>query len=306
MLEKIKKTKSNHRPARPIPSSLETRDAIVTADTNTNTIIVVAPPNIQRVYEHLIHMLDQRRPQVMIEVTLLTLDTTGGYSLGVEFGGNISLSMGANSKDDKLVLFSSFGLSTPDVNTGSLALKPGVGLNGSLVSPDTLNMIIRAVATSGRAKVLSAPRILVNDNSSATLSSVSEAPFTSINASETVSTTSFAGYASAGTTIAITPHISEGDHLQLKYSITLNSFEGEGSKGVPPPRQTNSLNSEVTIPDGHAIIVGGLTREDVAETEKKIPFLGDIPYLGNLFKLQENTKKKKHFIRIYSPGHSSR
>lgn len=269
-------------PARSNRANLSTkvRDAVITADPNTNTIIVVASPNTQRIYEHLIKMLDKRRPQVMVEVTLITLDTSGGFSLGVEMGGKISM-----GTDSKMVLFDSFGLSTPDADTGSLVIEPGTGFNGVLISPDTVNIVLRALATSGRATVLSAPKVLVNDNSTATLSSVSEAPFTSINASETVSTTSFAGYASAGTTIAVTPHISEGDHLQVEYSLTLNSFTGEGEEGVPPPRQTNNINSEVTVPDGYAVIVGGLTRKNYSETVSKVPWLGDIPILKHAFSM---------------------
>jgi len=272
------------------------RDAVVTADTNTNTIIVVASPDVQRVYAHLIKILDKRRPQVMIEATLVTLDTSGSFSLGVEIGGDATL-----GSDARTVLFSSFGLSTPDPDTGQLTLKPGVGFNGVLLSPDIVDVVIKALKTSGRAKVLSAPRVLVNDNSSATLSSVSEAPFTSVNASNTVSTTSFAGYASAGTTIAVTPHISEGDHLQLHYSVTLNSFTGSGSAGVPPPRQTNTVNSEVTVPDGHGIIVGGLTRRDISDTESRVPWLGDVPILKHLVGTTDKQYKESTLFVFLRP-----
>lgn len=250
-----------------------TGDAVVTADPNTNTIIVVAPPPIQRVYERLIRLLDRRRPQVLIEVIMVTLDTTDSFSLGVEISG------ADRGDDSEFLTFSSFGLSTVDADTGALALNPGVGFNGVLLSPDLVDVVVRALATNGRAKVVSAPKVLANDNSPATLSSVSEAPFTSVNASETVSTTSFAGYASAGTTVSVTPHISEGAHLQLDYSITLNSFTGEGGGGVPPPRQTNSISSNVTIPDGHAVVVGGLKRQDISQSESEVPGLGEIPGL---------------------------
>jgi len=252
-----------------------TKDAIVTADTNTNTLIVVAPPPVQRLYKQLITMLDKRRPQVMVEVTMVTLDTSGNFSLGVE----LSKAGGVHDGQDQYLVFSSFGLSTVDLATGALSLEPGLGFNGALVGPDTLNVVIRALSSCGRAEVLAAPRLLVNDNASATLSSVSEAPFTSVNASNTVSTTSFAGYASAGTTLSITPHISEGDHLQLQFSLTLNSFTGEGAAGIPPPRQTNTISSQVTIPDGYAVIVGGLKRKDANKTVSRIPWLGELPVL---------------------------
>jgi general secretion pathway protein D len=124
----------------------------------------------------------------------------------------------------------------------------------------------------------------VNDNATGTLTSVAESPFTSVNASDTVATTSFAGYASAGTTVSVTPHISEDDYLRLIYSLTLNSFTGAGAGGVPPPRQTNAIDSEVVVPDGYTVIVGGLKRQDITETVQKIPLLGDIPVLEHLFR----------------------
>jgi general secretion pathway protein D len=258
-----------------VVTSVQTKDALVTADPNTNTIIVVAPPAVQSVYKQLIMLLDKRRPQVMVEVTLVTLDTTNSFSLGVD--------LSAPDSRGRRFLFSSFGLSQVDVDTGQLALAPGTGFNGAILGASDINIVLRALATSGRAKVLSAPKVLVNDNSTATLNAVNEAPFVSLNASDTVSTTSFAGYASAGTSITMTPHISEGDHLQLRYSITLSSFTGQSSGGIPPPRQTNSVDSEVTVPDGCTIVVGGLTREDVNDTVSKVPWLGDIPLLGYIF-----------------------
>jgi len=253
-------------------------EATVTVDANTNTLIVVAPPPVQQVYERLIEVLDKRRPQVMVEVTLVTLDTSEDFSLGIEVSGS-------NQRDGQQWLtFSSFGLSTVDPATGALALTPGTGFNGTLVDPNIADVVLRALATCGRSTVLSAPRILVNDNATGTLQSVAESPFTSINASDTVATTSFAGYASAGTTVAVTPQISEGDHLRLQYSLTLNSFTGSGSANAPPPRQTDSIDSEVVVPDGYTVIVGGLKRHDESETVSKIPLLGDIPVLGHLFR----------------------
>lgn len=271
-------------------------DATVTADTNTNSIIVVGAPDVQHVYAQLIKMLDKRRPQVMIEVTLVTVDTSSNFSLGVELSREKEMGGG-----DSSLVFSAFGLSSVNLATGLQTLKPGVGFNGVIVSPDTVNAVIRALADSGRTKVLSAPKVLVNDNATATLASINEAPFTSVNASTTVATTSFAGYASAGTTITVTPHISEGDHLQLEYSVTLNSFRGDSGIGIPPPRQTNNINSKVTVPDGYAVIVGGLNRDDLTETISKIPFLGDIPLLEYVFSSRSTGKTRSTLFAFIRP-----
>jgi len=259
------------------PGRLMFDDAEIIADVNTNSLIITAEPAVHDTYADLIRHLDQRRPQVLIEVTIVTMDTSEGYSFGVE------ISRPDFDDDIKTITFSSFGLSEVDPDTGSLSLIPGLGFNGAIIQPDIAEVIIRALAANGRTSVTSAPRLLVNDNATGTLNSVADAPTTSINASNTVSTTSFAGFESAGTTIAITPHISEGDHLQLEYSITLSAFTGDSSDGIPPPRQRNEMASEVTVPDGHTVIIGGLTRTDLTESIEKIPILGDLPVLEYLF-----------------------
>lgn len=265
------------------------------SDTGTNSIIVVGPPDVQRVYEQLMAKLDKRRPQVLLEVTVVTLDTSGGYSFGVDVSRNSEVD------GDPLLTFGSFGLSEVDPDTGRLTLSPGLGFNGALLSADVADIIVRALKTNGRARVLSAPKILVSDHATGTLTSVAESPFTSVNASDTVATTSFAGFASAGTTITMTPHIAEGDHLQLEYSIDLSSFTGEGSATVPPPRQTNAITSNVTIPDGSTIIVGGLNRVDESDSRSTVPLVGDIPLLGKLIGQTSHSKAQSTLFVFIRP-----
>ena len=289
--------KPGAREVRPGDESLSavTPNATVTIDPNTNTVIVIASPAIQDIYEQLITMLDKRRPQVLIETTLVTLDTSDDFSLGVE------LAYSNTVNDGRFTVFNSLGLSTIDPLTGMLTPKIGVGFNGSVIGENMFNAVLRALQTSSKAEVLAAPKMLVNDNASATLSSIAESPFTSINASQTVSTTSFAGYATAGTTLTVTPHIAEGDHLNLKYSITLNSFTGEGSNGIPPPRVTNELSSEITVPDGYGVIIGGLKRHDNSITHAGLPFVKDIPILKYLFGVEDTTSSESTlfaFIRV--------
>jgi general secretion pathway protein D len=261
---------------------VHTSRGTITADPNTNTIIIEADQASQKVYESLIRMLDKRRPQVLIECTLVTLDTSNNFSLGVELGGE-------STGKPKIITFNSFGLSTPNPTTGILSLIAGAGFNGTLLNSDIASVVVQALQTNSHSKVLSAPRILVNDNATGTLSSVAEQPFTSVNASTTVATTSFAGYATAGTSITLTPHISEGDHLQLEYTVSLNNFTGSGSNGVPPPRQTDSVQSKITIPDGSTVVVGGLNSSNFSQGRQTIPFLGDIPFLRFLISQQNKT-----------------
>ncbi|MFA7236015.1 MAG: secretin N-terminal domain-containing protein [Phycisphaeraceae bacterium] len=274
--------------------SVRLRNARVMADEPSNTIIVVAAPSMQTVYQKLIERLDVRRPQVLIEATVVSIDTTNGFQLGVEISKGGSLNKG----EGKTINFSSFGLSTVDAATGGLTLKPGLGFNGAVLTMDIANIIIRALESDERVKVVSRPSVLINDNAKGVLDSVSKVPYASVNASTTVATTSLGGYAEAGTKVTITPQISEGDHLKLTYSIELSSFGDVTSESLPPSQQTNSLESEVTIPDGYTIVVGGLRQDHITETIDRIPILGRIPVLEYLFS-NRSTENKQSTLFVF-------
>jgi general secretion pathway protein D len=258
--------------------------ARVTADVPANMLIVVATPDVHEVYSMLIERLDQARPQVLIEAKLVVLDTSDDFTLGVEVSG------GDRTGTKKLFAFSSYGFSEVNRTNGALSILPGLGFNGTLVNPQVADVVLRAVTNHRRAKVMSSPRVLVNDHATGYLTSVTEIPFNSFNTFNTVSSTSFAGYAEAGTTVTVTPHISEGDHLQLEYTITMNAFQAAaGTGGGPPPRQTDEIESVVTIPDGYTIIVGGLTRSNHSVTVDSIPFLEQVPWIRNLISKTSQT-----------------
>jgi general secretion pathway protein D len=277
------------------PNSIVPGAARVSVDPNSNSIIVIADRGVQQMYADLIQRLDCRRPQVMIEAKVVILDTSDDFSFGVELSADRLLG------PRRLMQFTSFGLSTVNPVTGSLALIPGRAFNWALVDPENADAVIRALAAHRRAKVLSSPRILVNDNATGTLASVTEVPFTSVNASNTVATTSFAGFAEAGTTIEATPRISDDDYLQLDFSISLNSFTGAGGNGVPPPRQTDEVVSSATIPDGYTVIVGGLTRRNESQSREGIPFLEKIPIVRFFASVQTATKSQSTLFVFLRP-----
>ena len=130
---------------------------------------------------------------------------------------------------------------------------------------------------------------------------MSEVPFTSVNASNTVATTSFAGFAEAGTNIEVTPRISENDYLSLDYVVTVNSFTGTGGDGVPPPRQTDEVRSTVTIPDGHTVIVGGLNRKAASTDLSGVPILENIPLIRRLTSLENDNENQTTLYVFLKP-----
>ena len=267
----------------------------MTADVHTNSLIVIAEPPVQRLYADLIRKLDQRPLQVLIEARFVIIDTTNDFSFGVEIQG------GGQYGLKKLFAFSSYGLSTVNPVNGALSIIPGTGFNGTLVDPDVADAVVRALSKCSRAKVMSAPRLLINDNASGQLTSVQEVPFSSVNASQTVATTSFAGFADAGTTITVTPHISDDTRLQLDLRITLNSFTGAGSNNLPPPRQTQEVSSQITIPDGHTAIVGGLNRKNDSYDYTGLPVLNRIPVVRVLTGLTTRSQSSSAMFVFLRP-----
>lgn len=270
--------------------SADLADARVIADESTNTLIVVARPSVQPLYERMIQQLDVRLPQVLLSATIVAIDTTDDFRLGVEF----SSSEGAD--DGTLLNFTQFGLSTVDPNTGDLTLSTDefVGFNSALLDADVAEVIIQALQSDGRSTIITSPQILVNDNEEGELSSEDEEPIeTNVLTGGGASQASFGGFATAGTRITATPSISEGDYLKIEYDIELSSFtETRVSSSLPPSRQTNNLSSKATIPDRSTIVVGGLTREIDSESLSTIPFLGRIPVLRHAFSNQSTSKRK--------------
>ncbi len=271
-------------PLSPAPVDLDTTRIL--ADEPTNTIIIVARPAMHPLYEKLIRRLDRRRPQVLIEATVFTLDTTDGFSLGVEF------SKSTDADGGSLLNFTQFGLSKVDAATGALTLVPGVGFNGAILGSDIADIVIRALETDTRVRVVSRPTLLINDNAKGTLASEVEEPFATVNVNVQGPTTTLGGYSKAGTQITVEPQISQGDHLKLDYEITLSSFGEDDSETLPPSRQSNTIKSQATIPDGYTIIVGGLTRDDFTQTVNRVPILGNIPVVEHLFSNRDTTDRK--------------
>jgi general secretion pathway protein D len=208
----------------------------------------------------------------------VTLDTTDGANFGVDisklggFGGS------------QLLTFSSFGVSTVDAVTGRLTPVAAQGGTAALLSPGIADVVIRALSTHSRAKLMSAPQLLVNDNGKGKLQSVAQQPFAEILDTASVqSRTGLGGQAEAGTTITVEPHISQDDYLQLAYSVELSAFTGSAQSGLPPPSQKNTIDSTVTIPDGYTIVVGGLTQKNYTSVLNSIPVIDQIPIINLMF-----------------------
>jgi len=262
-------------------------EAKVSVNKATNSVVVLATTRQHRELERLIKELDVRRKQVLIKAMIVEVTIYDDTDLGVEL----------DYINGDTVTFTSFGLSTINPATGEREIIVSSGGTAAVLRPSSVQAILKALRSTGNARIVSAPQILVNDNAVGSIQSIAEEPTTETNLGETTTTTSFAGFVEAGTQFAITPHISEGDYLRVEYQIILNSF---GSKptdpSIPPPRSTSSIQSEATVPDGFTIVVGGLEAVNESRSIDKVPLLGDIPLIGMAF---TNTMIRKQYITTY-------
>ena len=134
-------------------SAVHGRDATAMADVNSNSIIVIGPSSSQQLYADLIHRLDQRRPQVQIECTIVTLDTTNNTSFGVDIG-----KLGG-FESSQLLTLSSFGIGTADAKTGRIAPVAATGGTFALLSPGIADVVIRALENQQQSTVSLRPAI---------------------------------------------------------------------------------------------------------------------------------------------------
>jgi general secretion pathway protein D len=270
-------------------SGRERADLVLTADEGTNTIIAIGEARLLSQLEQLLTLLDVRQPQVMLEVTLVSLSDNDALSLGLE------LEKLDNIGDATLKLSSLFGLST--AGSGGRTVGDARGFSGVVLSPGEFSIVARALQTLSDGRSTSIPKVLVTNNQQATFASVLQQPFQTATSSSGGTAQGFGGFQDAGTTISVRPQIAEGDELVLEYSLSLSSFVGgSAAPGLPPPRQQNKVDSLATLPDGYTVVVGGLEFTNQSDSEQRIPGLAAIPLIGELFKSRDNSSGRQRFF----------
>jgi len=255
-------------------------DVFVIANPANNQVVVRAPQRLQDDVEELIRKLDLRRPQVFIDVKIVS--ATMSDDLRVAFETQLINASGTGG-----ALQTNFGLtSAGDTFTDPRSVATGLtGLTSAVIKSEYVPIVVNALKTEVDGRILSSPKLLVDDNEEANISSVDQEPITTTTQGEVSDQTSFSGFEDAGTELTVTPSISAEGYLRLAYEITLSNFVGEGSNGIPPPRQDRTVSSEsVTIPSDMTIIVGGIDVQAENKTISKVPILGDLPVVGHLFR----------------------
>ncbi len=284
-------------------ADLEGADVFVLADEPNNQVVVKAPAKLQPQFRRLIDRIDLRRPQVYIDAKIVAVNEGDDFRLAVE----------AQQIIGQFAFNTNFGLGSLTTGTGTsqtgglTSVKNPVtnlpGITAALIRSKDVPFIVTALARDTRGRIIASPQLLVDDNTEAEISSIEQQPTSTTTQQQgNAQVSGFAGFEDAGPRLTVKPQISDGGYLRLEYTLELSSFTGSGTSSLPPPRQKNEIRSEsVTIPTDATIVIGGLTLENVGKTIVKVPLIGDIPLVGQLFRDESETKRRTTLYAFITP-----
>lgn len=263
----------------------------VIPDTDTNQIIVVAPPGSVDILRKIIDELDKIPQQVMIDVIIVeaNLDTTD--NLGFEWNLVQQRVFGDPAKTG--TASTNFGLAT--------STTPLQGLKYALTGGD-LGGLLNALQTKTKFDVLASPKIFTTNNVQATINISQSVPYvlSSIQDATTGALSFNYGFENVGIVLTITPRITANGYVQLDLDQTANDLQGYTSFNAPIVNQREAT-TRVSVQDGKTVVLGGIIQRTVSATTNKVPLLGDIPILGKLFQSSTKTENKTELLIFLSP-----
>jgi len=275
---------------------------LIVPDKNTFSLVVYAAKQNQEWISKLIKTLDRRRPQVLIDVTLVEIRKMDEFSYDLnlitsfpdlaETGHQTGQFLVDEDKTVVDQLLESNRDRYIDFHVSS-------GVGTGFYADHHINALLKAIQTRNYGRVLAKPKVLVNDNEKGSIKTAdttyvatrSSIPVTSGTAGQqnTLIETEvkYEPY-DAGVTLEITPHISEGRLLRLE--ITLSRSDFTSVAGDKPPDETSSdIATVVTVPDSSTIILGGMLKLNQSKATTKVPLLGDLPFVGGVFRGIDNS-----------------
>jgi len=288
-------------------------EIVIVPDPNTFSLIVYASLKNQRWIESLIKQLDKRRPQVLIDVTLVEISKTDAFNYALNLLSSFPDLVNTSGLTGSIVE----GISSSDIisqlNSKNMDrfidLQSDSGSGTGFYGDRHINALLTAMQEKNYGRILAKPKILVNDNMPGIISTTdttyvtrtSSIPVASGAAGQQTTLietqVQFEGY-DAGIELKITPHISEGELLRLDIELMRSDF-GTITGEKPPDTTTSQINTTVTVPDGSTIILGGLLKLNQSKGGTKVPLLGDIPLVGVLFRGISNSDiQKKLYIFV--------
>lgn len=269
-------------------------------DDRTNTLYVRdTAEQVERIQE-IVKTLDVPVDQVMIEARIVVARTGVGEELGVSWGVRSSPTKGLGQfKTERTTTRG--GLINDNLlesNRGtSLDFSPETGANFGFVSSKLLlDLELAALETENRSEIISQPKVITSNRNKAVIRSGEEIPYTSVD-SDGERTTDFR---QAELRLEVTPQIVGDGRIFLNLQVN-NDSKGEETQNAGPTINTNAVETQVLVNDGETIVIGGIFTSQKLEGETKVPFLGDLPLLGWLFRNTYSNQEKVELLVFITP-----
>jgi len=280
------------------------------AEPETNALVITAPPKVMRSLMSIIDKLDIRRPQVLVEAIIVEVSADKTANLGVNWAID-----GSNESNAPVGGFIQ-DIAGADIVDVATAINAGIGIPaGFTVGVGRLSdtglsfaAMLRALRNDAHTNIISTPSILTMDNQEAQIKVAQEVPFLTGSFASTgqggtdgrVNPFQTIQRQEVGTILKITPQISEGATVMLKIEQEASSLS-QSSQAVDLITNKRTITTNVLVEDGGIIALGGLISDSLTEGEQRVPFLGKIPIIGNLFKARDSRKIKTNLIVFIRP-----
>nr|WP_297403035.1 type IV pilus secretin PilQ [uncultured Marinobacter sp.] len=281
----------------------------VSSDVRTNTISVRETADKLEEIRRLVSTWDVPVRQVSIEARIVRAQTNVAENLGVRWGGaayDVSgdnvFAIGGSQSAVEEARQAAGGTNNTVTFPGALAVDLGVSGDGASSfaigwgSDDFLvDLELSALESDGRAEVVSQPRVVTADRQTASIKSGEEIPYQEASSSGATSVS----FKEAVLSLEVTPQITPDDKIIMDLVVNQDS-RGEVTAGIPSIN-TNEVTTQVLVGNGETVVLGGIFQSEVATTVTKTPFLGDIPYLGRLFKRTERIDERSELLIFITP-----
>lgn len=289
-------------------------EVLVTADKPTNALIVNATSKDYDNIQSLIRQLDIKRKQVYVEALILEVSMDAALDLGVTLGGAIetgsdSVLVGSTNSDSGITDGAGYASSVlsdavSGIMLGGLFNPITTTVNGEELTIPALSALIDLSQTDKNVNLLSAPRLLTSDNEEAEIIVGQNVPVISSSSTDDSGDTVYSiDRQDAALTLRFTPQITEGDQVRLEIyqEITAVTDSVGDLDSVGPTFTKRLVSNSIVAEDGKTVVLGGLFQTEVTKSVTKVPLLGDIPILGNLFKSTSDEEDKTSLLIFITP-----
>jgi general secretion pathway protein D len=289
-------------------AALSTDNVSIWADTQTNAIVVNAPPKMMRSLMQIVDKLDIRRAQVLVEAIIVEVIADAKNEFGVSWAVEASGSdapIGVTNFPDFLsgpVQLAAISGGTTTDPSGIIGEGITVGIGRISDTGVSFAAILRALEGQADTNIISTPSIVTTDNEEATLNVGQEVPFVtgsftntggaggSVNPFQTINRQQI------GVKLSITPKINDANSLVLDLSQEISSIAQSAAGAVDLITNQRIIETTVIVDDGEILVLGGLLEDVLRESDQRVPVLGSIPIVGSLFRARKTEKVKTNLM----------